>query len=653
MADKRVRIIYQAVDNATQVGRQVQQSAKDTQRVLKDVERDAGNMARSMVDGLSGLFGIGGGAMLVGQIARAGWQLSQMGMQVEALERNYRNLSGEGVRSIQTLRDATRGMVSDSQLLQSANQYMAMGLASSSEEAARLIGTFSQLALVMGRDVNGAVAEGAQLLANQSLRRLDQFGISSARVTQRIDELQKAHKDLSDEAAFTQAVLEEAGNVLERVGDQAATGAAGLAQMQSAWQNLQAEAGRSLDASPIIGLLGGQMNEVADVSRFVGDWSRQVTAMRDTGAITRETFTEAMTAANEMGLAYQGGALSAQEYKDALDGLMPSIERFPLILRDGTEAMTNHERQVRDMAARYIELEAAMWGVDGAMNAAVVAKGYAAPMDPWLAFRQQHPDIRPMDASDYEQRDREATQAVLRRMEQTQTDSASIVRQQASELRSIVESVLQPTQVTAQDMADTAAGRYIDKWDEHIRRIRSAASDADSAWKHLIPIDVLQRGEQAVQDWAKQTEEAFYGGQMLDAVNWDTVLADIEKQWRRQQGREALVNEAMRRAQAAGIGVSRSDVSMALGVSDPTASGQDANAAFIKGLTSFDPAEAITVAFGAAFEKQLGQWESYGVLAVASMTKGAKSGAGLMARELAMAVFPFLSLMFAGQGPRP
>ena len=64
-------------------------------------------------------------------------------------------------------------------------------------------------------------------------------------------------------------------------------------------------------------------------------------------------------------------------------------------------------------------------------------------------------------------------------------------------------------------MAETRLGRYGDKWDEYLRRLRSAATDANSQWKHLIPTDVLAQGEDAIKLYVREQER------LMNAGLWD------------------------------------------------------------------------------------------------------------------------------------
>jgi hypothetical protein len=88
-------------------------------------------------------------------------------------------------------------MVSDAELMKSANQFLVMGLADSTEEASKFAEMATQLGRAMGKEAVPAMADFAAMLANQSIPRLDTFGISSGNVRQSIEAQMKANSELT------------------------------------------------------------------------------------------------------------------------------------------------------------------------------------------------------------------------------------------------------------------------------------------------------------------------------------------------------------------------------------------------------------------------------------------------------------------------
>lgn len=235
MANETLNIVVEAKDN--------------TRQGLNSAERSLGGFGSAAMGILQGV-GLGAGKMLfdgiVGGIEKAAGVLPQLimeGTQLGAVENTFANLATSiGTTAdamIRELRPAARGMVSDAELMQAANKFMSMGLAETSEEAAGLTEMATQLAIAMGKDATFGMESFALMLANQSIQRLDEFGISSGRVRQRIDELMDATEGLTREDAFKMAVFEEGAIAMERVGEQGDGAAAAMARLGSTFDNMK------------------------------------------------------------------------------------------------------------------------------------------------------------------------------------------------------------------------------------------------------------------------------------------------------------------------------------------------------------------------------------------------------------------------------
>lgn len=142
---------------------------------------------------------------------------------------------------LSNLTPATHGMVSDLTLMQAANQFLAMGLATTESEAAKLAQIGTTLGSAFRGDAAGGMEEFALLLANQSIPRLDTFGISATAVRNRIAELQAQTPGLSRETAFMTAVMEQAEITMAKVGDVSETAAGQLAILEASAKNAKDE----------------------------------------------------------------------------------------------------------------------------------------------------------------------------------------------------------------------------------------------------------------------------------------------------------------------------------------------------------------------------------------------------------------------------
>jgi phage-related protein len=175
--------------------------------------------------------------------------------------------------------NATRGMVNDADLMQSANQMMSMGLANTADEAAALADMATTLGMAMGSGPIDSMENFNAMLANQSIPRLDSFGISSGAVKARIEELTEGIDGLDRETAFMQAVMEQGTAAMERLGDTGAEGAAvSMAQLQATMANLKAALGTAFlpILNQVLGVLGDLASTygpmVTEWAQMAGEW---------------------------------------------------------------------------------------------------------------------------------------------------------------------------------------------------------------------------------------------------------------------------------------------------------------------------------------------------------------------------------------------
>ena len=219
-SDYRVRIVLDGQDNASDDIRRVNQELRRTGETVDGAGGGGGlwqgfNRLSGAIAGMAGAFG----AMYLGQKVL---ELRELGQEVSNVGNTFEALSGGAVqaaRNLDMLRTATYGVVDDTTLMSGANRLLMMNLASTGEEAAKLAEVAVTLGRAMKMEPQQAFEDFGALLANQSIPRLDNFGISSAAVRARIEELTSGINGLSREQAFSQAVLEQGALAMERLGD--------------------------------------------------------------------------------------------------------------------------------------------------------------------------------------------------------------------------------------------------------------------------------------------------------------------------------------------------------------------------------------------------------------------------------------------------
>lgn len=230
MAD--LRVVINGINNAS----------KDILKVKNDIQGvgDAGTKAKSGLDGFFGKIsaGLGTAALAAGAIASVGLAVKQVygdmkeGAELEYARTRFDNLASSiGTVSdalLGDLRDATKGMMSDAELVAGAADFMALGLAKSHDEVVRL----TTVAGALGMNMDQLVLT----LTNQTTRRFDTLGVSVDGFDAKVKALEAS--GLSASEAFSEAFLQQAEAQIGKVGAKAETSAGQIQIMESAFKNL-------------------------------------------------------------------------------------------------------------------------------------------------------------------------------------------------------------------------------------------------------------------------------------------------------------------------------------------------------------------------------------------------------------------------------
>jgi hypothetical protein len=181
---------------------------------------------------------IGTAALVTGAVASVGLAIREVyedlkeGAELEYTRTKFDNLAESiGIVSdalLVDLREATRGTVSDAELVAGAANFMALGLADTHDEVVRL----TRVAGALGMNMNQLVLT----LTNQTTMRFDALGVSVEGFDEKVKALEAS--GLSAQEAFSEAFLQQAEEQIERVGDIADTSAGKIMTMESAFKNL-------------------------------------------------------------------------------------------------------------------------------------------------------------------------------------------------------------------------------------------------------------------------------------------------------------------------------------------------------------------------------------------------------------------------------
>lgn len=224
MGDKQFRIVVtiDGQDYATDDLRKVNQELDKTEEKGKRAGIGANETAKGFLNINTAI--TAGGLYLAGKkLLDIAGDTAELGQQVRITEQRYEALAstvGDSNAILSQLRTITLGIADDMTLQAGATDYLSRGLATNQQELNRLI----ELAVKLKQPTDSAsdaINNFGLLLANESVLRLDSFGISGAKVRERIEELIESGEAANRSEAFRLAVMEEGANSLERLGEAA------------------------------------------------------------------------------------------------------------------------------------------------------------------------------------------------------------------------------------------------------------------------------------------------------------------------------------------------------------------------------------------------------------------------------------------------
>ncbi len=251
---------------------------------------------------------------LAARTVKMAYDALKQGAELEAARGRFENLT----RTINTtgdallgkLREATKGMVSDAELISGASDIISLGLAKNEGDTVRLATAVSTLGLDMQQVI--------LTFANNSKARLDSLGLSVEGVTQKAAELE-AQGFVGD--AFDEAVLIGLEQKMQLLGDASQTTAGKLAILESNWANLvnSMKEGLAAAVEPAVTLLVG-----------LGEYGDQVDTIIDSNLEAAKSFDDLVEEGRkiaEVGDMYGGlGVAITGTEKEVIEGSRSTIE---------------------------------------------------------------------------------------------------------------------------------------------------------------------------------------------------------------------------------------------------------------------------------------------------------------------------------------
>lgn len=281
-----------------------------TERFTVEVDITAKDKTSNALNGVKAGFKEAFSEVITGAMRRAGESaldfakqlpamvvdLGKLGVQVQTAERRFTQFAGSEERAAEMLEAfnlGTDNTVDKMSAMGSAAKLLQMGLVENGSEMEQVAAMATRLG-DQTQDAGSRIADFAALLANQSIPRLDNFGISSGEVRRRIDELLKSGQALSREQAFKMAVMEQGAKALDTLGDTADLTSTQIGAFTASLETMRQEFGKIV-AEDFAGSLEALSREGKDASDIMRDLPTRFREWRE--ELSKTTF--AHRASNE------------------------------------------------------------------------------------------------------------------------------------------------------------------------------------------------------------------------------------------------------------------------------------------------------------------------------------------------------------------
>lgn len=215
--EERLRYVIQAIWQ----GRGATARAKTDIEGLGDSGQRTQVSLKSFNDTLGKVSGVAAGAAGALGVLKSAYDFSKEATALDALESKFdslaRKVNSTAESMTAALRTASQNSVDDATLMSAGFTFLQMGLADTEKSAADLL----QKILLLKKpteSAHAAIENFTLMLSNQSVARLDSFGLSSGKVRTRIDELLKSGQALNREQAFMMATFEEMDTAISNQG---------------------------------------------------------------------------------------------------------------------------------------------------------------------------------------------------------------------------------------------------------------------------------------------------------------------------------------------------------------------------------------------------------------------------------------------------
>ena len=348
--DARLKILVDLINNSKKELAALKKDLGEVDTSAKKADKGMSAFTQKII----GMATVAGAVKLTKMI----YELGEMGAQAYRVEAGFEKMAGgtgQAALVLAALKEATMGTKSEQELMAGATNILALGLADNADQLSGVVRNVEAL----GSRFGGTMQTFQLMMSNQSLMRIDSFGLSIAEVTKRIDEYKAAGKSAED--AFKMAVMDAMNDKFAQLGGNIDDATTAILRNEAALADLKTEAGKAYSgftvfASGLIPFVSqlkdllGVTNDVRQEYGFLrGTWagfveSIDILDILPTLIDKQEEHTEALRAAATETERYNGLVdyyasiqANATEVTSAYAGAWDSVAGA--IARQDTEAM--------------------------------------------------------------------------------------------------------------------------------------------------------------------------------------------------------------------------------------------------------------------------------------------------------------------------
>lgn len=212
MSDARLQIVIDALNKASGDLGKLKNDIAGVDDSAKKAEGSTKGFGSQLKNIMGTATAVAAGVAAVGVALKKVYETGREGAELLYVEDRFNNLTeAAGITAdvlMNDLREATRGLKSDSELMGGATDFMALGLAKTHDEVVRL----TSVAGALGMNMNQLVLT----LTNQTTMRFDALGVSVDGFDEKVKALTESGMDANE--AFTEAFLQQAEEQIEKVG---------------------------------------------------------------------------------------------------------------------------------------------------------------------------------------------------------------------------------------------------------------------------------------------------------------------------------------------------------------------------------------------------------------------------------------------------